>query len=142
MKLTKKILTTTLTALIAIGISPVTAGEKKDKEAAKETTMISASKEVKKEDVRVPFNGTISAVDKEARTFSLKGKEPRVFLIGEKTIMMKNTSLATWDDFVIGEKVRGSGIKTADGKWEAITVKFGKKGAEEEKMETEAEQKE
>jgi hypothetical protein len=76
-------------------------------------------------DDRVAFHGTIITFAKVAGTFTLKGKkEPAVYVVSEKTKMMKGTAEATLDDLATGVYVRGSARRAADGQFVALTVKI------------------
>ena len=76
----------------------------------------------------IPFRGTISAVDQNAKTFTIAGKETsRIFMVTDKTTVTKDGNPATMSDITADEKVRGSYWKNADGSLEAKTVKLGEK---------------
>ena len=78
----------------------------------------------------VPFHGMISAVDQNAKTFTITGKkESRVFKITDKTSISKNGKAATMKDITENEEASGSYWKNADGTLEAKTVKLGPMGA-------------
>jgi hypothetical protein len=77
-----------------------------------------------------PFHGMISAVDQNAKTFTITGKkESRVFKITDKTSISKNEKAATMKDITENEEASGSYWKNADGTLEAKTVKLGPMGA-------------
>jgi len=75
----------------------------------------------------LPFIGKLGSVDKVAMTFTLdeKTKPGRTFEVTSETRIMKSGKPATLADGVVGDPVRGSYIKTAEGKLEAHTVSFG-----------------
>ena len=74
----------------------------------------------------VPFHGTIFAVDQQAKTFTIAGKEKsRVFKITDKTVLTKAGVAATMKDVTVNEEVRGSYWKAIDGSLEARIVKLG-----------------
>ena len=77
----------------------------------------------------LPFTGKLGTVDKVAKTITLdeKTKPGRTFEVDSETRIMKNGKPATLDDGVVGEHVRGSFTKSADGKLEAHTISFGAK---------------
>ena len=116
----------TLIAAIALG-SPFTgmAASKKKADAmpspapaATATAAATASPEKKetKADRSYRYKGTILAVDRAAKTFSIQGKETtRVFKITDKTKLTKDDAPAIWDDIKVGELVRVSGKKTGEG---------------------------
>lgn len=74
----------------------------------------------------IPYHGTVSAVDQNARTFTIAGKEnSRVFKISDRTIVTKAAVSASMKDLTANDAVRGSYWKNADGTLEAKTVKIG-----------------
>jgi hypothetical protein len=74
----------------------------------------------------MPFNGTISAVDKTAKTITLgETEKARVFQITSETKIYKEKKPATFDDAVVGERVGGYARKNADGKLEVATLNIG-----------------
>src|SRR6266576_2870656 len=78
----------------------------------------------------VPFHGMISAVDQNAKTFTITGKkESRVFKVTDKTSISKSGKAATMKDITENEEASGSYWKNADGTLEAKTVKLGPLGA-------------
>jgi len=78
----------------------------------------------------VPFHGMISAVDQNAKTFTITGKkESRVFKVTDKTSISKSGKGATMKDITENEEASGSYWKNADGTLEAKTVKLGPMGA-------------
>jgi hypothetical protein len=77
----------------------------------------------------VPFHGMISAVDQNAKTFTITGKkESRVFKVTDKTSIFKNGKAATMKDITENEEASGLYWKNADGTLEAKTVKLGPMG--------------
>jgi hypothetical protein len=73
----------------------------------------------------VPYHGIISAVDKNAKTFTIEGrKESRVLKIIERTPITKGGETATIDDISKDDEVSGSYLKHADGTLPAGTVKI------------------
>ena len=82
----------------------------------------------------LPFHGNISAVDQNAKTFTVGGKQgSRVFKVTENTTITKAGAAATMTDIVENEKARGTYLKNADGTLEAKTVKIGPKTEGEKK---------
>ena len=77
----------------------------------------------------LPFQGKIDHVNKAANTFTIKTKEGKehVFHITEKTKILKDEGPASIDDLKKDTHVRGSRIKLADYKWEAVKVTIGEK---------------
>jgi hypothetical protein len=75
-----------------------------------------------------PFYGTLDSVDVKEKTMTLRGKKKnRVILFTSKTRFTKDGAPANFQDGVAGERVSGSVRKNADGKEEAITIRFGTK---------------
>lgn len=130
-----KPLIATLAIAIALGSSIQAADPVKP--AAK--TPEAATAEAKVESQRpIPYLGKISATDKEKKTFTLQGKEKsRVFRVTPETKLAKGEAQATFDDLKAGEEVRGSARKTAEGQFDAVSVKIGPK-EEGAKAETKA----
>jgi hypothetical protein len=73
----------------------------------------------------VPYHGIISAVDKDAKTFTIEGRKSRVLKIIDGTPITKNGETATIDDLNKDDEVSGSYLKDADGTLLARTVKIG-----------------
>ena len=74
----------------------------------------------------VPYHGIISAVDKDAKTFTIEGRrEPHVLKIIDGTPITKDGETATIDDINKDDEVSGSYLKDSDGTLLARTVKIG-----------------
>jgi hypothetical protein len=74
----------------------------------------------------VPYHGIISAVDKDAKTFTIEGRrESRVLKIIDGTPITKDGETATIDDINNDDEVSGSYLKDSDGTLLARTVKIG-----------------
>ena len=74
----------------------------------------------------IPFHGMVSAVDQDAKTFTIAGKKTsRVFKVTDKSTITKGRNAATMKDIVQNEEVSGSAWKNPDGSLEAKTVKIG-----------------
>ena len=71
-----------------------------------------------------PFHGTLTAVDKNAKTITV-GKV--TYQITSETKIKKNDKPATLDDGVIGEEAAGYLKPDANGKLFASSVRFGLK---------------
>ena len=84
------------------------------------------------------FRGTITAVDQNAKTFTLSGKMARVIKVTDKTEITKDGNPATMSDITENEKVSGSYWKSADGTLEGKKVTLGAK-AEKAKKESKKE---
>lgn len=82
----------------------------------------------------MPFLGKVSAVDQNAKTFTVAGKQAsRVLKVTENTTITKAGAPATMADIVQNEQVRGACLKQADGTFEAKTVKIGPRTEGEKK---------
>ena len=74
----------------------------------------------------VPYHGIISAVDKDAKTFTIEGRrESHVLKMIDGTSITKGGETATIDDFNKDDEVSGSYLKDSDGTLVARTVKIG-----------------
>ena len=73
----------------------------------------------------VPYHGIISAVDKDAKTFTIEGRRPHVLKIIDGTPITKDGETATIDDINTDDEVSGSYLKDSDGTLLARTVKIG-----------------
>jgi hypothetical protein len=77
----------------------------------------------------VPFHGMISAVDQNAKTFTIAGKkQSRVFKVTDKTTVTKDGKTASMQDITENEEASGSYWKNADGTLEAKMVRLGPVG--------------
>ena len=68
------------------------------------------------------FHGSLTAVDTNAMTLTV---EKRTFNMTSETIVTKDDKPAVLADGVVGETVRGAYKKNADGKLDAVTMRFG-----------------
>ena len=83
-----------------------------------------------------PFHGMVSAVDQNAKTFSIAGKSSsRVFKVTDKTAVTKAGKPATMADITENVEVSGSYWKAAEGSLEAKIVKVGPMSKEKAKGE-------
>ena len=74
----------------------------------------------------VPYHGIISAVDKDAKTFTIEGRrKSRVLKIIDGTPITKAGETATIDDINKDDEVSGSYLKDADGTLLARAIKIG-----------------
>ena len=79
----------------------------------------------------IPFRGTVSEVDQNAKTFTIQGKEKsRVFKVTDNSKVTKAGAAATFTDITANEAVTGSYWKQADGSLECKSVKVGGAGAQ------------
>ena len=82
----------------------------------------------------LPFHGMVSAVDQNAKTFTIAGKkQSRIFKVTDKTSITKGAKAATTQDITENEEASGSYWKNADGSLEAKMVKLGPIGAKKAK---------
>jgi hypothetical protein len=99
-------------------------------------TAQATAQEAEKKARPLPFRGTIDSVDTEAKTVTLKGAESkRVFHVSAETKMMKNGKPATLADATPGEVIGGSYTKDANGKLNAVSLRFGPKPESEKETE-------
>lgn len=100
------------------------------------STLMAQEGAAKKVDRPLPFHGTISSVDKDAGTVTLKGQtSTRVFHTSADTRIVKNGKPATLADAVVGEVIGGSYRKAADGQLNAISLRLGPKPEDSAKKE-------
>jgi hypothetical protein len=77
---------------------------------------------------RMPFYGSVKAVDLKAKTLTLKGKEKdRVFLVTKTTRIHNSGTTKKLTDVKVGRKVGGLAKANATGKWEVATLNLGVK---------------
>lgn len=136
-----KHLLTTLAAALALAVPTFAAPKKEAKPAAEkpaaeqpETAAPAAEKKAPDPTKPMPYQGKVSAVDAAAKTFTTKNKDGKenVFAITEKTKIEKADGTAgTIEDIKPEEVVRGSRMKTGDGKWDAVKVTIGAKPKKE-----------
>lgn len=82
------------------------------------------------------FHGKLSAVDQNAKTISIEGKEKtRTFHVTGQTKIMKDGKPATLADAKVGDEVGGYTDKAADGKLELRSLRIGPKPEGSEKSE-------
>src|SRR6266568_4434048 len=80
---------------------------------------------------RLPFHGTVSAIDKSAKTITLEEKEKnRAFQVTSATRIHKDGKPATLDEVAVGETARGT-YHEKEGKLELNTLRVGKTGKPE-----------
>lgn len=72
----------------------------------------------------LPFRGKVMAIDNTAMTITV-GTRP--FQITSQTKITKDGKPATFGDGAVGDNVTGTVKRGADGKWNAVTIKFGTK---------------
>lgn len=111
-----------LTALACLLLFPLRAPAADDPKPAAPAESPKAEKKAK----GAPFNGTVSAVDKTAKTVTLGDKEKaRIFQITSETKIRKDKKPGVFDDIVVGERVGGYTRENAEGKSEVVTLNVG-----------------
>jgi hypothetical protein len=125
------IITACVAGLICIPLSASAAGKKKAATSPAPEASASASPAASpaKAPRPLPFQGTVSAVDQTAKTFTI-GK--RVFKVIDATEMTKAGQPATMADITENVKVTGSYRKLEDGSLEVKMVKVGAMGEKKE----------
>jgi len=99
-------------------------------------TAASAAAPAKQSARPIPFHGMISAVDQNAKTFTIAGKaKSRVFKVTNKTAITKTGTASRMQDITENEEASGSYWKNADGTLEAKMVKIGPLSAGEKAKE-------
>jgi len=79
-----------------------------------------------------PFRGKLKSVNKEALTLTLAGKEKdRVFHVTADTKFVRDGKAVALGDGVEGEEVAGYARNDADGKAQALSVRFGSAPAQD-----------
>jgi hypothetical protein len=82
----------------------------------------------------MPFRGKLESADNVNKTLTIKGKEKdRTIHITSQTKLTKDGQPAVFGDAVPGEEVAGSVRENADGKIEAVSVRFGAKASDKSK---------
>lgn len=94
--------------------------------AASQTPAKSSRVRHRPKGILVPYHGVISAVDKNAKTFTIEGRmESHVLKIIDGTPITKEGKTATIDEINKDDEVSGSYLKDSDGSLLARTVKIG-----------------
>lgn len=101
---------TATTSLVAADATPATPAAAPAKKAPKAQS--------------VPFRGKLVSIDKMAKTITVG---ERVFQITSQTRLAKAGKPCALDDAVVGDEVGGAYKTAADGKLEALSVRFGAK---------------
>jgi hypothetical protein len=76
------------------------------------------------------FSGTVSAVDANAKTFTIGDQ---TFTVTDDSKISRNGKEATLADVVVGDPAKGSYTMGADGKRDVTKVGFGKKSGSKHK---------
>jgi hypothetical protein len=75
-----------------------------------------------------PFRGSITTIDRESGTLTLKGKEKaRQFRVTSGTRIIKDGQPATLADAKVGDEVGGQAQTTGEGIFEALSLRIGPK---------------
>ena len=111
-----------LLAFVVVGTPVVMRAQSTNAPAKKITTEKKTTKK------SLPFHGNIKAIDKTAKTISV-GTE--VIQITSETVITKAGKPATLSDGADGDQVSGAYRKDAEGKLNALSVRFGPKPAAE-----------
>ena len=115
------------TAMLSLSIAPTRAADdatkdgKKDARTAPATTTTTAD-----QPGPARFYGTITAVDVNAKTFTVD-KQTYTIVAESQVTKADDDKPATVADAVIGEPARGSYTKSSDGTLNVTKVRFGKK---------------
>ena len=108
-------------------------------EAAEPRPVITNDKAVEKSTTKkpkgMPFNGTISAVDKNANTISIGKQKVRIFHLSSSTKITRNKAPSTINDVVVGDHVGGYAFENAEGKLEVKTLNLGERAKAVEQKE-------
>ncbi len=83
----------------------------------------------------VRFNGSVTAVDTNAMTFTINDQ---TYTVTGDSHIMRNGQAATLADVVVGDPVRGSYTKGTDGKLDVNRVRFGKPAKKKKSAEGDA----
>jgi hypothetical protein len=107
-----------LIAGLPLSASAADAPEKAAAPAAAETTAKAKP---------IPYQGTVGAVDKDKKSFTLKAKDgsERTFMVTDKTKILNKKQPATFDDIAADAYVTGSYLKDGD-TLNAYSVHLGK----------------
>lgn len=124
-KLLKKLLFASLCCALVSGV----ASQSRAADAAEKKSDATTEKkdgEKKKRDT-YPFRGKIKSLDKTAMTITvIEGKDKEhVISVTSKTKFMKDGKPATMEDGKADEPIGGTLKKSADGKEEAVSIRYG-----------------
>jgi hypothetical protein len=116
-----------LAAALCLGLAaPVFGAPKKAEPKAESSPSAAPSAEARP----FPFKNTVVSVDKSARTFQMGKKTVhQVHVLPETKLSKTDESPATFEEIIVGEEIRGSVRKRADGEYEAVSIKIVPKAA-------------
>lgn len=114
--------------LAAVEPGPETAATVSTAKGSAATAATESGAKGKKRDT-YPFRGVIGAVDSQARTLTLVGKQTRrVIQVTDATRLEKSDkAAAVFDDLKTGERIGGTLKKSASGVEEALLIRLGTK---------------
>lgn len=131
----KHIILIAILAAALLGNSAATQAE----ESTKANAPTSAQTETKRK--QAPFRGRLSAVDANAQTVSLRGKDKdRVFHVTAESKIKRDAKVVPLSDLRAGEWVGGLARQNRDGNWEVVTLNISKKDSSVTAAPTVAEQ--
>jgi hypothetical protein len=122
----KSILKLSLLGLLAVAVSgmPVALHAQDTNAPATTAPATNSPPAAPKKSRALPFHGKVEAIDTTAKTISV-GK--LTIQITSQTRIMKNGNPATLEDGTVGDIVSGNYKKDAEGKLNALIVRFGVK---------------
>ena len=135
----KKLLTLTLVAAFGLPLSSFAADKKPAAAQAPAAEVKKPDAAPAKEEAKAgkpfPYHGDVAAVDATAKTFSFKNKDgkERVFSVTDKTEIEKDGAKADFAAITVGAYAAGQCTKSAEGKFDATSVKIGPKPAKKAK---------
>lgn len=73
----------------------------------------------------LPFHGHIAAVDKTAKTITMRGEKQRKFHVTTETKINRDKKPSAFASIMVGEYVGGYSREAADGRMELVTLNVG-----------------
>lgn len=131
----KKLLTLTIVAAFGLPLCSFAADKKPAAAAPAAPAPAAAAPAAAKSDKPFPYHGDVAAVDATAKTFTFKNKDgkERVFSVTDKTEIEKDGAKADFAAITVGAYAAGQCTKSAEGKFDATSVKIGPKPAKKAK---------
>lgn len=125
-----------LLAVALVGGTAVNAADTKTKSADASKAAVAQKPKAKRN--WYPFYGTVAAVDKQAKTISLKKKQgERVLKLDSKSELLVNDNPATLADVKVGSYAHGKLHKNASGAEVITSAKFDKEAPPKKKKASE-----
>ncbi len=123
----KSLLITTLAAALVFGATTWAQNAPRENAPPKSPPSAAEKSTPARKPAAYPFRGTLKAVDRDAMTLILAGKDKdRVIRITSQTRFTREGKPATLEDALLNGQVAGTVRKSADGRSEeAVTVRFG-----------------